>query len=264
MKKMSRISLGLSGLILAVITLAGAAEGAYREARSQGFMMAPAEVREQRFQIRPSVGYAFSNPSEINNVLGNFKGILGVNNDLTIKGGPNFSVAIEYSVIAGLSAGFRADFISVGTDTVNLKLGQLRASMDSTIRALPVYAHLSYTLEVLKDFQVGASAGLGIPLFYDAEFNIYESNLPGIPDSKGTYSASPLTWLTSAFAQYFVDENVGFRIGVDYRALSSNQMKLQQNFLGYQNGAILEGADGKNAEADLSSIIANVGVTIRI
>ena len=222
------------------------------------------EEEESKISVRPSFDFVTISPSELNNYYSNLSQKLGIVDQYKISGGTGFSISGDYSFTENFSLGLRLDYFSASSNTVQLKNGAARANFQSSLSALPLYltATYKYPIPAAPKFSVGAVVGAGIPLSYHLNTEITGSNIEVLPNGTATYSATPLSGFGSIFGSYDLAKTISTRLEFGYRFVSSDNMKLNDNY-GFNDkaGDLLKDDSGSKVNVSASSFFVGAGVS---
>lgn len=216
----------------------------------------------KKFSLKPTLGYAFLNPTAVNGFLGDTADKFNVDSTYKISGTSNFSLIADYEIIKNFAAGIRLDYFKASSDSVTFKAGNTKATAQSYISAVPVYANATYTQPLNSQWKIGGSFGFGMPLSFQAGTKYSGSDINNLKNGEEVYTSRPSSWVAGAFGQYQISESVGIRAGIDYRRLVSTQFKLREKYGNRKAGSLLEDNDNANLKVDASSFISVVGVTV--
>jgi hypothetical protein len=216
---------------------------------------------ESHVQLRPLIAYNFTNPKGLNSTLSSAVANQ-TNSAFKVGSAMSFGVAADYGLTNEFSVGARVEYLSSSSDSVKLNNG---LTVQASVGALPVYLTGGYKTSIAPRWITGGTLGVGLPMSFHGSLDQSGSNNPAVPNGTETYAATPFTGLASTFIGYEVRNSLSIRLEAGYRLLSSNQLKLTENFGTKKEGDILvDQQTNTNVKVDLSSFFTGLSMAIQL
>lgn len=264
---MSGILKSVSVVIAALFVTVGSANAAPTPAQRPAVQSQVAEMPNllKGMVVRPLIGYGLFQPAALNNHLSTIATNNNINSTFKLQGGPIFGFAIDYPVIAGLYLGVRGEYFSTTTDAVTVNgANNTSATMQGSLSGFPLMATTTYMMGIAPMVALGATAGVGIPVSYNASIHYTGSNIQNLPNGSEVYSDSPFNGVAAAVMAVNFTNSLGLRIEGGYRFMASQQLKLAEKYNTLKVGELLKDNTGANLKADASSLYSLLSLALTL